>query len=176
MAWVQVAQCFFIVGDGISFLNKTKSRIYCYLLWQNNTLLTKGTRKANIIMWCMQGIARRLIKLALEEAAKKREMRYSDLKKIERGIRRHFHDDITVIVVFLDHALSLLLMWTVTLPLMVVIVHRVFQQYEWWLSIECIEFKTKKTYHLFSVAGRWQVVSTRFACVACFVSDALWGI
>ena len=53
----------------------------------------------------MQGIARRLIKLALEEAAKKREMRYSDLKKIERGIRRHFHDDITVIVVFLDHEL-----------------------------------------------------------------------
>ncbi|KAK9666766.1 hypothetical protein RND81_14G209800 [Saponaria officinalis] len=29
-------------------------------------------------------------------------MRYSDLKKIDRGVRRHFHDDITVIVVFLD--------------------------------------------------------------------------
>lgn len=51
------------------------------------------------------GIARRLIKYALQEAAKKREMRYSDLKKIERGIRRHFHDDITVVVVFLDHKL-----------------------------------------------------------------------
>ncbi|CAL9191154.1 probable protein phosphatase 2C 38 [Musa acuminata AAA Group] len=48
------------------------------------------------------GIARRLVKAALKEAAKKREMRYSDLKKIDRGIRRHFHDDITVIVVFLD--------------------------------------------------------------------------
>ncbi|EEF31736.1 probable protein phosphatase 2C 60 [Ricinus communis] len=48
------------------------------------------------------GIARRLVKAALQEAAKKREMRYSDLKKIERGVRRHFHDDITVIVVFLD--------------------------------------------------------------------------
>ncbi|KAE8665906.1 putative protein phosphatase 2C 60 [Hibiscus syriacus] len=48
------------------------------------------------------GIARRLVKAALQEAAKKREMRYSDLKKIERGIRRHFHDDITVVVVFLD--------------------------------------------------------------------------
>ncbi|XP_028116156.1 probable protein phosphatase 2C 64 [Camellia sinensis] len=48
------------------------------------------------------GSARRLVKAALQEAAKKREMRYSDLKKIERGIRRHFHDDITVIVVFLD--------------------------------------------------------------------------
>ncbi|WOL18895.1 putative protein phosphatase 2C 60 [Canna indica] len=48
------------------------------------------------------GSARRLIKAALQEAAKKREMRYSDLKKIDRGIRRHFHDDITVIVVFLD--------------------------------------------------------------------------
>nr|GMD00337.1 probable protein phosphatase 2C 60 [Ipomoea batatas] len=48
------------------------------------------------------GIARKLVKVALQEAAKKREMRYSDLKKIERGVRRHFHDDITVIVVFLD--------------------------------------------------------------------------
>ncbi|CAL1372854.1 unnamed protein product [Linum trigynum] len=48
------------------------------------------------------GIARRLVKTALQEAAKKREMRYSDLKKIDRGVRRHFHDDITVIVLFLD--------------------------------------------------------------------------
>ena len=30
-------------------------------------------------------------------------MRYKDIKKIEKGIRRHFHDDITVIVVYLDH-------------------------------------------------------------------------
>ncbi|KAL6603473.1 hypothetical protein ACP70R_043834 [Stipagrostis hirtigluma subsp. patula] len=51
------------------------------------------------------GCARRLIRAALQEAAKKREMRYSDLKKIDRGVRRHFHDDITVIVVFLDSSL-----------------------------------------------------------------------
>lgn len=50
----------------------------------------------------MQGSARRLIKVALQRAAKKREMRYSDLKKIDRGVRRHFHDDITVVVLFLD--------------------------------------------------------------------------
>ncbi|KAL6336276.1 hypothetical protein AAG906_014445 [Vitis piasezkii] len=48
------------------------------------------------------GIARKLVKTALQEAAKKREMRYSDLKKIDRGVRRHFHDDITVVIVFLD--------------------------------------------------------------------------
>ncbi|CAH1423420.1 unnamed protein product [Lactuca virosa] len=48
------------------------------------------------------GSARRLIKVALQRAAKKREMRYSDLKKIDRGVRRHFHDDITVVVLFLD--------------------------------------------------------------------------
>jgi pyruvate dehydrogenase phosphatase len=53
----------------------------------------------------LQGIARRLIKAALREAAKKREMRYSDLKKIDRGVRRHFHDDITVVVLFMDPAL-----------------------------------------------------------------------
>ena len=61
--------------------------------------------KPAVISWRLiifQGIARRLVKAALKEAAKKREMRYSDLKKIDRGIRRHFHDDITVIVVFLD--------------------------------------------------------------------------
>ena len=50
----------------------------------------------------LQGSARRLVKAALEVAAKKREMKYSHLKKIDRGVRRHFHDDITVIVVFLD--------------------------------------------------------------------------
>ncbi|KAJ6303768.1 hypothetical protein OIU77_017611 [Salix suchowensis] len=48
------------------------------------------------------GIAKRLVKAALREAAKKREMRYSDLKKIEPGVRRHFHDDISVIVVYID--------------------------------------------------------------------------
>ncbi|XP_017244854.1 probable protein phosphatase 2C 46 isoform X2 [Daucus carota subsp. sativus] len=48
------------------------------------------------------GIARRLIKVALHVAARKREMRYSDLQNIDRGVRRHFHDDITVIAVFLD--------------------------------------------------------------------------
>ncbi|KAK9690725.1 hypothetical protein RND81_09G150000 [Saponaria officinalis] len=48
------------------------------------------------------GSAKKLVKTALQEAAKKREMRYSDLKKIDRGVRRHFHDDITVIVLFLD--------------------------------------------------------------------------
>ncbi|KQK11829.1 probable protein phosphatase 2C 60 [Brachypodium distachyon] len=52
------------------------------------------------------GVARRLIKAALREAAKKREMRYSDLKKIERGVRRHFHDDITVVVLFMDPGLT----------------------------------------------------------------------
>ncbi|KAJ1686029.1 hypothetical protein LUZ63_017419 [Rhynchospora breviuscula] len=49
------------------------------------------------------GIARRLIKAALQDAARKREMRYSDLISIDKKVRRHFHDDITVIVVFLNH-------------------------------------------------------------------------
>lgn len=42
------------------------------------------------------------MKAALREAAKKSEMRLADLQKIEQGTRRHFHDDITVIVVFLN--------------------------------------------------------------------------
>ncbi|KAI5325238.1 PREDICTED: probable phosphatase 2C [Prunus dulcis] len=50
------------------------------------------------------GIAKRLVRAAIEEAAKKRELRYEDIKRIEKGVRRHFHDDITVIVIFLDHS------------------------------------------------------------------------
>ncbi|KAM0012801.1 putative protein-serine/threonine phosphatase [Helianthus debilis subsp. tardiflorus] len=49
------------------------------------------------------GIAKRLVGAAIREATKKRELRYKDIMKIERGIRRHFHDDISVIVVYLDH-------------------------------------------------------------------------
>lgn len=49
------------------------------------------------------GSAKRLVKAALQEAARKREMRYSDLRKIDIKVRRHFHDDITVIVLFLNH-------------------------------------------------------------------------
>ncbi|KAL3515350.1 hypothetical protein ACH5RR_022252 [Cinchona calisaya] len=52
------------------------------------------------------GIAKRLVEAALQEAAKKREMRYKDITKIEKGIRRHFHDDITVVVIYLDHQKS----------------------------------------------------------------------
>ncbi|KAM7484967.1 hypothetical protein LguiA_000976 [Lonicera macranthoides] len=51
------------------------------------------------------GSAKRLVKAALQEAARKREMRYSDLRRIEKKVRRHFHDDITVIVLFLNHDL-----------------------------------------------------------------------
>lgn len=51
------------------------------------------------------GIARKLVRAALQRAAKKREMRYADLRKIEPGVRRYFHDDISVVVVYLDQSL-----------------------------------------------------------------------
>ncbi|XVE65501.1 hypothetical protein DITRI_Ditri08aG0004800 [Diplodiscus trichospermus] len=53
----------------------------------------------------IQGSAKRLVKAALQEAARKREMRYSDLRRIDKKVRRHFHDDITVIVLFFNHDL-----------------------------------------------------------------------
>lgn len=73
-------------------------------LWEN----LSNQEAVDIVHNCPRnGIARKLITAALHEAAKKREMRYSDLKKIDRGVRRHFHDDITVVVVFLDsHTIS----------------------------------------------------------------------
>nr|GEW61575.1 probable protein phosphatase 2C 63 [Tanacetum cinerariifolium] len=49
------------------------------------------------------GIAKRLVAAAIREATKKRELRYKDIMKIERGVRRHFHDDISVIVIYLDN-------------------------------------------------------------------------
>lgn len=49
-----------------------------------------------------QGIAKRLVKAALEAAAKKMEISYKELKSIPKGTRRHLHDDMTVIVVYLD--------------------------------------------------------------------------
>lgn len=55
-----------------------------------------------------EGVARRLVEAALHGAARKRDMRYQDLKKIDRGVRRHFHDDITVIVLFFNHAVQTL--------------------------------------------------------------------
>ncbi|KAG2730066.1 hypothetical protein I3760_01G276100 [Carya illinoinensis] len=73
-------------------------------LWEH----LSNQEAVDIVQSCPRnGIARKLVKTALCDAAKKREMRYSDLKKIDRGVRRHFHDDITVIVLFLDsHLIS----------------------------------------------------------------------
>jgi pyruvate dehydrogenase phosphatase len=33
-------------------------------------------------------------------------MRYGDIKKLDKGVRRYFHDDITVVVIFIDHELQ----------------------------------------------------------------------
>lgn len=48
------------------------------------------------------GIAKRLVRAALDGAAEKKEMSYEDIKRLEKGARRHIHDDITVIVIYLD--------------------------------------------------------------------------
>ncbi|CAN0927119.1 Probable protein phosphatase 2C 63 [Linum grandiflorum] len=50
----------------------------------------------------IQGIAKRLVRAALNKAAMKKELRYDDIKDVQKGVRRHIHDDITVIVIFLD--------------------------------------------------------------------------
>lgn len=44
-----------------------------------------------------------MVTAALQEAAKKNEIKYDELKKTSKGLRRHFHDDITVVVMYLDH-------------------------------------------------------------------------
>ncbi|GAB2259924.1 hypothetical protein Droror1_Dr00010779 [Drosera rotundifolia] len=52
------------------------------------------------------GIAKRLIRVAIDEAARKRGMTYEDMSKIDIVMRRLFHDDISVIVLYLDHSIS----------------------------------------------------------------------
>ncbi|KAL6522394.1 hypothetical protein OROMI_031666 [Orobanche minor] len=49
------------------------------------------------------GIARRLIMAALKKAARILKGEYSEIKARGRGARREVHDDITVVVVYLDH-------------------------------------------------------------------------
>lgn len=48
------------------------------------------------------GIARRLIVSALAKAAKTRKIPYKEIKKLDQGARRRYHDDITVVVLFID--------------------------------------------------------------------------
>ena len=49
-----------------------------------------------------QGIARKIVRCALKQAARKYALQYSELKKIKPGARRNFHDDISVVVVYLS--------------------------------------------------------------------------
>ncbi|KAK6941920.1 PPM-type phosphatase-like domain [Dillenia turbinata] len=51
------------------------------------------------------GIARRLLTVALHVASRKREVTYDQVTKFEKGVRRYFHDDISVVVIFIDHEL-----------------------------------------------------------------------
>lgn len=52
-----------------------------------------------------QGIAKRLLKVCMTEAGRKSNMKYDELKKAESGFRRQYHDDITIVVIFIDHDL-----------------------------------------------------------------------
>lgn len=50
-----------------------------------------------------KGVAMRLVRAAQLEAARKKDMKYESIAAIEKGRRRRFHDDITVVVLFLDN-------------------------------------------------------------------------
>jgi pyruvate dehydrogenase phosphatase len=49
-----------------------------------------------------KGVAMRLVRAAQMEVARKKEVRYETIRRVEKGHRRRFHDDITVVVLFLD--------------------------------------------------------------------------
>lgn len=50
-----------------------------------------------------KGVAMRLVRAAQLEAARKKDIKYESIAAIEKGRRRRFHDDITVVVLFLDN-------------------------------------------------------------------------
>lgn len=49
-----------------------------------------------------KGVAMRLVRAAQLEAARKKDVKYDKIRTIEKGDRRRIHDDITVVVLFLD--------------------------------------------------------------------------
>ncbi|XP_021861112.1 probable protein phosphatase 2C 25 [Spinacia oleracea] len=51
------------------------------------------------------GIAKRLVQNTLKTVARKMKMKDEQLRDVEKGERRKYHDDITVVVIFLDHDL-----------------------------------------------------------------------
>jgi hypothetical protein len=59
-----------------------------------------------MLWWIFQGIAKRLVSTVLDKAAAKKNVSYNDMIHTNLGCgdgrRRDFHDDISVIVVFLD--------------------------------------------------------------------------
>jgi len=50
-----------------------------------------------------KGIAARLVTIAILRAAARRNMTYAELKSEPLGSRRHVHDDISCVVLFVDH-------------------------------------------------------------------------
>ncbi|KAH0723278.1 hypothetical protein KY285_006518 [Solanum tuberosum] len=71
-----------------------------YGLWD---LLSNEEAVQIVHTYPRQGIARRLVLSALNVAARARKLKYDDLMNYDIGVRRAFHDDITVVVIFIDH-------------------------------------------------------------------------
>lgn len=76
-----------------------------FLIFASDGLWEQLTDEAAVdIVACSprKGVAMRLVRAAQLEAARKKDMKYEKIRTIEKGQRRHFHDDITVVVLFLD--------------------------------------------------------------------------
>ncbi|KAK1393725.1 hypothetical protein POM88_012781 [Heracleum sosnowskyi] len=75
------------------------------VLWLLVRFASSKVMKPSSTCFPCTGSAKRLVKAALQEVARKRETRYSDCRRIEKKVQRHFHDDITFVVLFLNHDL-----------------------------------------------------------------------
>jgi pyruvate dehydrogenase phosphatase len=51
----------------------------------------------------VKGAANVLIREVLERAARKKELRYKQMRRMRPNERRYFHDDISVVILFFDN-------------------------------------------------------------------------
>lgn len=56
---------------------------------------------ANLVLFCSS--AKMLVKAALHAAAKKHNLHYSDLLKMDRDNPRHVHEDVIAVVLFINY-------------------------------------------------------------------------
>ncbi|KAK9057686.1 hypothetical protein SSX86_022522 [Deinandra increscens subsp. villosa] len=98
-----------VLGNGPSLYNRVLKPDDKFIVFASDGLWEHVTNQQAVEIVHnnpRSGIARRLIKSAINVAARKARKGYDEVQKIEKGSRRAVHDDITVAVVFIDQQIN----------------------------------------------------------------------